>query len=123
MSVGAGVASGVIVALVLITHLPGFEGAGPGGVAAFVGAYFVLTLVHTGVRIGRKTYVVDMAGGDLRTRYVAVSNSALGVVLLGTGALSSLLAIWGIEWALLFLALLGVLGVVGAARLPEVSAG
>ena len=52
-----------------------------------------------------------------------VSNSAIGVILLATGALSSLLAVWGTQWALVFLAVLGVLGVVGAARLPEVSAG
>ncbi len=123
MSAGAAVASGVIVVLVLVVRLPGFDGSGPAGLVAFVGAYFVLTLVHTGVRIGRKTYVVDMAHGDLRTRYVAVSNSALGVVLLAAGALSSLLAIWGTQWALLFLALLGAGGVIGAARLPEVSAG
>lgn len=123
MSIGAAVASGVVLTLVLITHLPGFDASGAAGVAVFVGTYFVLTLVHTGVRIGRKTYVVDMAGGDQRTRYVAVSNSAIGVILLATGTLSSLLAVWGTEWALVFLAALGTLGVVGAARLPEVSAG
>lgn len=76
---------------------------------------------HTGVRVGRKTYVIDMAEGDQRTLYVAVSNSALGIVLLGVGALSSAIATFGVEWALAFLALLGLCGVFAGARLPEVS--
>ncbi|MDN6490439.1 MAG: MFS transporter, partial [Yaniella sp.] len=61
--------------------------------------------------------------GDHRTIYVAVSNSAMGFILLLVGGLSSLLALVHISWALLFLALLGILGVVASARLPDVSQG
>lgn len=121
MSVGAGGASAVVVAVVVLTALPGFRGDGPLGTALFIGSYFLLTLLHTGVRVGRKTYVVDMAEGDLRTTYVAVSNSAMGIVLLVVGAVSSALAAVAIPWALLFLAALGVVGVFAGARLPEVS--
>lgn len=122
MTVGAGLASAVLIALVVLTGLPGFDGNTGWGVAVFVGTYFVLTLVHTGVRVGRKTYVVDMAQGDKRTQYVAVSNSAMGVILLAAGGVSSAISVWGVNWALLFLAGLGLLGVVTGARLPEVSA-
>lgn len=122
MAVGAAVASAVLVALVVLTGLPGFDGETVWGAAAFVATYFVLTLVHTGVRVGRKTYVVDMAKGDQRTEYVAVSNSAMGVILLAAGGVSSALSVWGVEWALVFLAGLGLLGVVAATRLPDVSA-
>ena len=45
-------------------------------------AYFVLSIAHDGVRLGRKTYIVDLAGGNKRTDYVAVSNTVIGVVLL-----------------------------------------
>src|SRR5699024_2559170 len=75
----------------------------------------------TGVRVARKTYVVDLAARDLRTTYVAVSDSAMGVVLLLVGAVSSLLAVIGIEGALVFLAGAGFIGVAAGATLPEVS--
>ncbi|WP_181312966.1 MFS transporter [Nocardioides campestrisoli] len=82
--------------------------------------YLLLAFVHTGVRVARKTYVVDMAGDDRRTEYVAVSNTAIGVLLLVAGALSGALATFGNEVALLFLAALGLLGVLVARTLPEV---
>ncbi|MBW3621034.1 MAG: MFS transporter [Actinobacteria bacterium] len=84
--------------------------------------YFVLALLHTGSRLGRKTYVVDLAEGDRRTRYVAVSNTAMGVLLLVTGAVSAGLAGLGIELALAFLAVLGLAAVPVARSLPDVSA-
>lgn len=84
--------------------------------------YFVLALLHTGARIGRKTYVVDLAAGDRRTEYVAVANTAMGVLLLVTGAASAALAGLGVEVALVFLAVLGFAAVPVARSLPEVSA-
>src|SRR5690606_38849647 len=51
MSVGAGLASAVIVVTVVIASLPGFTGSGALGSVLFVGAYFVVTLTHTGVRV------------------------------------------------------------------------
>lgn len=84
--------------------------------------YFVLAVIHTGSRIGRKTYVVDLAEGDQRTSYVAVSNTAMGVLLLVTGAASAALATIGARWALGFLALLGALAVPVGRTLTEVSA-
>lgn len=122
MSVGAGLASAIIIAIVLIVSLPGFTGEGWINLL-FVAGYFALTLTHTGVRVGRKTYVVDMAEGDQRTVYVAVSNSAMGLILLIVGGLSAVLAIADVVWALLFLAALGLVGVFAGARLPEVSRG
>lgn len=84
--------------------------------------YFLLALIHTGARIGRKTYVVDLAEGDRRTEYVAVANTAMGVLLLVTGAVSAGLASLGVEVALVFLAVLGLAAVPVARSLPEVSA-
>lgn len=89
----------------------------------YPGAYLLLAVAHTGSRIGRKTYVVDLAEGNERTDYIAVSNTAMGLILLIAGGLSAAAATIGAEVALLFLAALGVLGVVVAASLPEVSAG
>lgn len=119
--VGAAAASAIIVALVVLVALPVFAGASLAGNLVFVAAYFLLTLTHTGVRVGRKTYVIDMAEGDQRTTYVAVSNTAMGFVLLIVGAISALLATLALQWALLFLAAMGAVGVVASRRLPDVS--
>lgn len=121
MAVGAGAASLVLILVIVVSHIPGFGDQNAMAAVLFVGAYFIVTLVHTGVRMGRKTYVVDMATGDKRTEYVAVSNSAMGMILLATGGVSAGLATLGIDWALGFLAVLGIIGVIGAMRLPEVS--
>jgi hypothetical protein len=121
MSAGAGAAAAIVLLVVAVTALPGFDGGSWWGTAALLVAYFALTLTHTGVRVARKTYVVDMADGDLRTRYVAVSNSAMGVVLLLIGGLSAAHAVLGTGWALLLLAGLGLAGVSAARTLPEVS--
>lgn len=121
-----GAATGAsVVALVLVAavKVPGFDGASVSGVAVFVGAYFLLTLLHSGVRVGRKTYVVDVAEGDTRTMYVAVGNTSMGVILLVVGGISSLLAVIGVIWALVFLALLGFVGAASALTMPEVSRG
>lgn len=85
--------------------------------------HFALSLVHTGARVGRKTYLVDLAEGDDRTQRVAVSNSAMGVVLLLTGAVTGLASLAGSAAALVVLATMGMAGVVVSRNLPEVSAG
>ena len=58
-------------------------------------AYFALSVAHSGVRVGRKTYVVDLATGNKRTDYVAISNTVIGVCLLLVGADRSLAATGG----------------------------
>ena len=116
-----------IALFILIALASGFAadriGAVSGASWLFIAAYFLLTVTHTGVRVARKTYVVDMATGDQRTEYVAVSNTAMGLLLLATGAVSSALAQIGPEAALLFLASLGLLGVVAGRSLERVSHG
>ncbi|GGF80582.1 MFS transporter [Alteromonas lipolytica] len=51
------------------------------------GLFFVLAVAHTGVRTGRKTYSLDVKEGQARTELVAFSNTAIGLILLGFGAL------------------------------------
>ncbi len=114
---GAAAASAIILALLAAERIEAVAGTS----WLFIAAYFLLTVTHTGVRVARKTYVVDMATGDQRTEYVAVSNTAMGVLLLVAGAISSALAQLGPEAALLFLAGLGLLGVLAGRSLAEVS--
>lgn len=84
-------------------------------------AYLLLALAHTGARVGRKTYVVDLGEGNRRTDYVATANSAMGVLLLVTGGVSAALAQLGIVVSLGFLAVLGACGVLAARGLPEIT--
>ncbi|GGW76579.1 MFS transporter [Alteromonas halophila] len=49
--------------------------------------FFVLSVAHSGVRTGRKTYSLDVKEGQGRTELVGVSNTAIGIILLAFGAL------------------------------------
>ncbi|GAB3024250.1 MFS transporter [Oleiagrimonas citrea] len=85
--------------------------------------YFLLSLAHQAVRTGRKTYVIDMAEGDTRTDYVAVSNSAIGVLLLIVGGGIAALSSWSLSAALAVLAAMGGCGALLCAQLPSVTDG
>ncbi len=97
----------------------------PGEVNAwlFPFGFFLVNLAHTAIRVARKTYIVDMAEGDERTRYVGAANTLMGAILLIVGAVSGAVAQLGSSAALLFLAAIGFIGVVAARRLRDVSAG
>lgn len=82
--------------------------------------FFVLGIAHSGVRLGRKTYVVDLAGGNKRTDYVAVSNTVIGVILLITGGISALASMISTEGIILVLSLFGIAGAVTSSKLPNV---
>ena len=99
--------------------------AGALGEAAwwYVATYFAIALVHQGARLGRSTYVVDLGDTGGRTDYVAVSNTAMGVLLLVVGGLSSLVALAGPTAALLLLAGIGLVGVPVSLSMAEVGAG
>ena len=86
----------------------------------YAAAFLVLGVAHNGARLGRKTYIVDMAGGSKRVDYVAVSNSVIGVVLLASGLLGVLAALISPVGVILVFALLGLFGVALGRRLPDV---
>lgn len=113
---GAAMASALGV-LVFLADLSGTLGNHP-WIAPL--AFFLLAIAHSGVRIGRKTYVLDLASGARRTDYVAVGNSVIGVVLLAGGLLGLLTPVLGSAGMLLVLSFLGVLGALGGRGLPEV---
>ena len=83
--------------------------------------FLLLSVGHAGVRVGRKTYLLDMASGNKRTDYVSVSNSLIGVLLLVVGGISSLLAWWSLPAVLWFFAASCLAGLLYALKLPEVS--
>lgn len=83
--------------------------------------FFALAIAHAGVRLGRKTYIVDLAGGNKRTDYVAVSNTTIGVVLLLAGSVGALTSVLPVDAIILILAAMGLIGAWLSHRLPEVT--
>ncbi len=73
-------------------------------------AFFGLGIAHAGVRLGRKTYLVDLAEGNRRTDYVAVSNTVIGALLLASGLIGAAAAAFSVEAAILLLAIAGLIG-------------
>ncbi len=82
-------------------------------------AYFTLSIAHSGVRVGRKTYVVDLATGNKRTDYVAISNTVIGVLLLLVGSVGALAPVIGNAGVIALLATMGLAGAVLGTTLPE----
>ncbi|MEX2473616.1 MFS transporter [Marinobacter sp.] len=115
---GAGIASSVCLAVGFIALMAGEI---TGGVWFYPGAFFVLSIAHAGVRLGRKTYLVDMAGGNKRTDYTAVSNTVIGVLLLVTGGITALISLVSDIAVILTLGFMGLAGTLSALRLREVT--
>lgn len=117
MAAGAAASSVIILLIVASSHWA------PDAMNAWVMplGFFAVNLAHTSVRVARKTYVVDMAGGDKRTQYVGAANTMMGIILLIVGGISSVIALAGPEAALIFLVLVGFIGVWRAGSLKEVS--
>lgn len=83
--------------------------------------YLVLIIVHSGVRLGRKVYLVDLATADTRATYVAISNTVIGVAMLVGGLIGLIADLLSLHILILVLALLAVVAAISARRLPEVS--
>ncbi len=86
----------------------------------FPAFFFGLGVAHAGVRAGRKTYLVDLAGGVKRTDYVALSNTLIGLLLLLVGGLTSLVSFLEPEELIFGLSLLALCGAGMTLTLPEV---
>ena len=81
--------------------------------------YFLLSVAHSGVRVGRKTYVVDLASGNRRTDYVAVGNTLIGILLLVAGSVGALSAVFGVAGVIAVLSAMGAVGALLCLALKE----
>lgn len=93
-----------------------------GGPLPFALALFVLGIGHAGVRVGRKTHIVDIAGGDAKAEYVAVSNTIIGVALLIIGGAAGAVASASLEAAVGLLSAMAILGAIFAMRMENAQA-
>ena len=83
--------------------------------------FMLVAICHSGARLGRKVYLVDLASGENRATYVAVSNTVIGLAMLAGGVVGA-----AGDWlgSAAVIALLGLVSLVAAWRarhLPEVS--
>ncbi len=115
---GAAMASGVCLLVGTTAMIAGSE---MGNIWFYPVAFFILSIAHAGVRLGRKTYLVDMAGGNKRTDYTAVSNTVIGCLLLVTGGVTALISMVSDVAVILVLGTLGLAGMFSALRLREVT--
>ena len=109
MAAGAAISALAMVATVVAHYqAPGLlDSAFAGGLLIFLCA-----VAHQGARVGRKTYLVDMADSDNRASYTAVSNSVLGVFLFsgaGLGVLDATQGTASVLWLLIAVSLLAIL--------------
>ena len=71
--------------------------------------------------MGRKTYVVNLATGNQRTDYVAVSNTLIGILLLIVGSIGALAPVMGNDGVIGVLAMMGLAGAFHGRSLPELT--
>ncbi len=80
---------------------------------------FLLMLAYQGVRLGRSTHLVDMADEDTRAPYTAISNTAIGLLLLCAAGFGAVAEILGREWVLVLFAAMSFGGAIVAVGLRE----
>ncbi|HEY5702664.1 MAG TPA: MFS transporter, partial [Gammaproteobacteria bacterium] len=84
-AIGAGILG--IATFVLNLVLPGMMTS----IWVYAVLFFLVSVCHSGVRLGRKTYLVDMSNQDNRSAYTAVSNTLIGLAMI-IGGLFGVLA-------------------------------
>lgn len=99
--------------------LSGALTGGLGGAAGAAAAVFALQVAHEGVRGARKVHLTDMSGDDDRALNTALSNTAIGLVLLAGGAMGFVADAFGAWAALAAFAAMCAGGAVVAAGLAE----
>lgn len=84
----------------------------------FAVAIFLISVGKAGVRLGRKTYLVDGAPEDNRPTYVAVTNTLIGTITLASGALGLIAELVSVQALLVTFLVLIAVGVFVAWRMP-----
>lgn len=85
------------------------------------GLFFLIAVFHGGARLGRKTYLVDMANQDNRATYVAVSNTLIGLFMLAGGAIGIVADRFSVTTVIGLLGVISLLAALYCWRIREVS--
>ena len=92
-------------------------------IAFYSAVLFILGAAHAGIRIGRKTHIVDLAHGDRKAEYVALSNTLIGIALIFMGVLSGVFMSISLEAAIVALSVLSLLGAAIPLWMKDVQSG
>lgn len=111
--------SGLVGAVALVAAVLLDLAGASGTVWALPLVLFVLMIAYHGVRQGRSIYLVDMAPKGSRSVYTAVSNTVIGVVLLGSGVFGALASLAGTRVTLVIFAAMSLAAMVVAKGLEE----
>ena len=87
----------------------------------FAPIFLFIGFSQAGLRLGRKTYLVDGAPDNDRPLYVAVSNTVIGLVTLMGGGLGLIAYAFGIQVLLVVLIVLALIAAAICRSLPEAS--
>ena len=116
----------VMAAAALLAAISGVMTAGlahtpdlPFPAIAFASTYFLLNIAHAGVRVGRKTHLIDIATAENRASYVAVSNTFIGAMLIAGGAFGGIASLAGPVVVIVLLSTISLLAAGAAWRLAE----
>ena len=116
----------VMAAAALLAAISGVMTAGlahtpdlPYPAIAFASTYFLLNIAHAGVRVGRKTHLIDIATAENRASYVAVSNTFIGAMLIVGGAFGGIATLAGPVVVIVLLSTISLLAAGAAWRLAE----
>ena len=85
----------------------------------YTSVFLVLGIAEAGVRLGRKTYLVDAAPSSERPLYVAFSNTSTGLLAVAGGGLGFIAQFYGTDTLVAVLILLALAGTAAAWRMPE----
>jgi len=77
-------------------------------------------IAYHGVRQGRSIYLVDMAPEGRRAAYTAVSNTVIGLLLLGSGLFGALASLAGANVTLMIFAVMSLAAFGVAKGLDEI---
>ena len=116
---GAAMLAGIVG--VVTWYVSQYHGDWQVGIGSVVCVFFLITLAHGAVRLGRKVYLVDMANNDNRAQYVAVSNTVIGIAMLLAGSIGIIADIFNVQTAILILSLIALATAIYIRRLPDVS--
>jgi MFS family permease len=117
MSVSA-VAAGVVG--VTTWYIVSYSGSQP-GLPAYLAIFFLVTLAHGAIRLGRKVYLVDLANAENRAKYVAVSNTLIGLAMFVVGSVGIIADLINIQSVILILSIMALVAGLYTRRLPNVS--
>lgn len=114
-------ALGTLLCCALATAVAWLPGSWTTTIWPYALIYSLLVIIHHGVRLGRKTYLLDMSDQDNRALYVALSNTMTGILMLIVGALIGALAhVLGSALLLLVLAATALGAFFSTQALPQV---